>query len=920
MKIWTTGIFLLCFPALLHAADWGVESSPGVVNPAVRSEHQEILSLAGEWDFLVNVPSFRIRLGNGVWGNPGWNFAPGRKIQVPGIWETQGVGEPGPGTTWDCLWDCGQWNLRHQYLGNVAYQKEIEIPAAWKGKKIFLKVGGLRTEAYFWINGQRAAYVNNYCATEKFDISPFLKPGETNKIWVYMRNDTPSRKGLLAVNHRFGGFYRDLELEAVPEISIDDAWVESDFANRAAVVRLILAGEGKTTVKIEIQTRDGKTMAHRQETVTIPQNQEWQTTVPIPNCQLWSPESPFLYHAVITLLDEEGNPTHGWCERFGIREFKVVGKQFYLNGKPYFLRGAGDHNYDSILLVEPPCRERFVEHMKIYKAAGFNAIRHHTHCPLPEYFEAADEMGLLLQPELPYYHDVPTEGFVFDPMRDLQELYRTNRRYVSFAIYCTGNEGHLGSPLDEKIYQWVKANDPSRPVLHQDGGPNTPKNSDFSNGPSLSTIKPWKVGALDSLECPFVAHEYLNLAIKMDPELEPRFTGVRVIPPMLERQAALLEACGLEKSWGKRCVAAAERLQAIYQKRGLESARQDPTCDGYSFWSLIDAGALQGEIPVSQGYLNPFWEPRPHGWQPEEFARFNGPSVLLLKTEREHPIATSGEKLVCEFQLSHFGYETLPAGTLTWQWGSLSGTLPVQKIPTGFVGSVGQVEITVPAVDVPQTAEIQVTYGNVQNSWKWWIFPQRKATSLHGCRISPELWGFFQKHFTEIQPYESGKLQAGETLVVSLTEENILQEAIAAGCRILVISPVSPTPDVALGWWGLASQVGTAIGEHPLWENFPAEPWMDELWFRLIRKGSHDLRNPSPLGRLTPVVVGEGRDTYYLYLGEGTIGKSHILATFAIALLQDTPEALSLLETSVRYLQKGNFAPCATVSKNQNLQ
>ncbi|MDO5113882.1 MAG: hypothetical protein Q4E67_05860, partial [Planctomycetia bacterium] len=177
MKIWTTGIFLLCFPTLLHAADWGVESSPGVVNPAVRSEHQEILSLAGEWDFLVNVPSFRIRLGNGVWGNPGWNFAPGRKIQVPGIWETQGVGEPGSGTTWDCLWDCSQWNLRHQYLGNVAYQKEIEIPAAWKGKKIFLKVGGLRTEAYFWINGERAAYVNNYCATEKFDISPFLKPG-----------------------------------------------------------------------------------------------------------------------------------------------------------------------------------------------------------------------------------------------------------------------------------------------------------------------------------------------------------------------------------------------------------------------------------------------------------------------------------------------------------------------------------------------------------------------------------------------------------------------------------------------------------------------------------------------------------------------------------------------------------------------
>lgn len=911
MKIWQTGVLWLLIPTLLHATDWGVESSPGVVNPATRSEYQETLSLAGEWDFQTGVPAFRIRLGDGIWGNPGWDFSKGQKIQVPGIWETQGVGEMGPGTTWDCLWDCGQWILRHGYLGNAAYQKIVEIPADWQGKKIFLKVGGVRTEAYFWINGCRAAYVNNYCATEKFDITPFLKSGENNRIQAYVRNDTPSRKGLLAVNHRFGGFYRDLELEAVPEIFVDDAWVESDFPNRSVIVRLILAGEGKTIVRVEIQTRDGKTITTRQETVTLPENRAWKTTIPIPDCQFWTPEVPFLYHAVVTLLDEKGKPLHGWCERFGIREFKVVGKQFYLNGKPYFLRGAGDHNYDSLLLVEPPCRERFVEHMKIYKAAGFNAIRHHTHCPLPEYFEAADEMGLLLQPELPYYHDVPTEGFVFDPMRDLRELYQTCRRHPSFAIYCTGNEGHLGSPLDEKMYQWVKANDPSRLMLHQDGGRNTPENSDFSTG----EIKPWKIGTFDSWERPFVAHEYLNLAIKLDPELEPRFTGVRVIPPMLARQKALLEACGLEKRWGKACVAAAERLQAIYQKQGLESARQDPACDGYSFWSLIDAGALQGEIPVSQGYLNPFWEPRPNGWQPEAFARFNGPSILLLKADRECPIATSGEKLICEFQISHFDYETLPAGTLTWQLGSLSGKLPVGEIPTGFVGTLGKVEITVPSVEIPETTELLITSGKLQNSWKWRIFPARKEISLNDCHISPELWEFFQNHFTDILPYQSGNLQAGETLVVLSTEEDILVEAITAGCRILVISPTSEEPDVQLGWWSLGTQIGTAIGNHPLWETFPTEAWMDELWFRLIRKGGHDLRAPTPLGRLTPLVVGEGRDSYSLYLGEGNIGKSHVLATFAVALLQGTPEALCLLEESVRYLQKGNFASCATISE-----
>ena len=120
---------------------------------------------------------------------------------------------------------------------------------------------------------------------------------------------------------------------------------------------------------------------------------------------------------VAVYQDATGKALHGWSERFGVRELKVVGRQFYLNGKPYFFRGCGDHNYDQINLIEPADRERFKEHMSIYKEAGFNYARFHTHSPFPEYFEAADEKGMLLQPELPYYHDVPTEPFPFDPKR-----------------------------------------------------------------------------------------------------------------------------------------------------------------------------------------------------------------------------------------------------------------------------------------------------------------------------------------------------------------------------------------------------------------------------------------------------------------------------------------------------------------------
>ncbi|MDD3587975.1 MAG: glycoside hydrolase family 2 TIM barrel-domain containing protein [Thermoguttaceae bacterium] len=582
---------------------WGVPSSPAVVNPVVQWSGTKILSLNGDWDFMTTTP-WRVRLGLGDpgWGNRLVDWSSARKITVPGLWETQGVGEAGPGLAWDCEWDRGFWDLKHVYMGTAAYRKLIDIPADWGGGQIWLKVGGVRSEASIWVNGKRAAYVKNYCATEKFNITPFVKAGEKAVIIAMVRNDSPSRKGLYSANHRFGGFYRDVELELTPNIRLDNVWIKGNFDKREAQVEFLVRSSNDTEHKpvsaaFVVKTPDGKIVGKTGMANIKPVSDSVSAPLPvvlhcgINPCRFWSPEEPNLYIAQLELYDASGKIVHGQVERFGVRKLEVIGDKFYLNGKPYFLRGSGDHNYDCNSIIEPPNRLRFLEHMKIYKAAGFNFMRHHTHCPLPEYFEAADEAGILLMPELPYYHDVPTEAFGFDPVSDAKELFLNYRRYVSFAVYSGGNEGHLGSPVDEQLYQWVKKNDPQRLVVHQDGGRNLASNSDFSNGP----ISPWETCKQDELDRPFVAHEYLNLAIKMDPRQEPRFTGARVSPVSMEKYKALLKQTGLNETWGAACIAAAERLQAIYQKQGLESARLDPACDGYSFWSIVDASIPQGE-------------------------------------------------------------------------------------------------------------------------------------------------------------------------------------------------------------------------------------------------------------------------------------------------------------------------------------
>ena len=506
------------------------------------------------------------------------------------------------------------------------------------------------------------------------------------------------------------------------------------------------------------------------------------------------------------------------------------------------------------------------------------------------------------------------------------ELFRTNRRYVSFATYSYGNEGYLGSPLDEKMYQWVKRFDRERLVIHQDGGPNNKPtiNCDFTtNRPNgASFILPWNRGEMDPIEAPVITHEYLNLSIKMDPRLESRFTGVRKAPVSADAWSKKLAAVGLNEDWGDACLAAAETLQGIYQKRGLESARLDPACDGYLYWSLVDASIPQGACVAAQGYLNPFWEPRKHGVQPEEFARFNGPTALLLDAELDSRALASGDSLKVAFSISHFDAKPIPAGAYKWSLATkdgsktfADGSIDVKEIAPGYVGKLGDVEIKIPSgLQEGAAAELKIVAPNdiAVNSWNFWLLPERKLRSLKGYAVSPQLVADFSKIYDDVKSTDDA--QEDDVWIVS-TSDPQLSDALQRGKRTLAIMRASETPNVSLGWWALGTQVGAAVAKSEAFKDFPTGPYMDELWFKLVRVGAPDLES-RPLGdAFEPLFVGEGRDSYYLYLGQTQFKDARLLVSYAIDLTQGTPESNALLDSLLLYIKSDAFQP-KTRTKN----
>ena len=958
------------------AEDWGVTERPAVVNPVVRSQYADVVDLSGEWDFTNDqAVLFRLGVGDGVWGSANYsasfNNKAVRKITVPGLWEAQGVGETKPGNPWDPFWDKGEWTIRNEYLGFALYRKKAAIPENWDQKRVWLKIGGVSAQAYIWVNGKRAAFLDVYAGARKFDVTDFVVPGEEADIVALVRNDVPSRLGLYRVAAKAGGFYRNVELEATPDVYVDDVWARGDVESLSADVRVYvkstdLRGEavpnyddelspaqreelakfnaylpkpntdkqylvdGFASVDVTIKTLDGDVVGQAKRASNATKLSEnglplpFRFNIPIKNCKLWTPETPNLYLAEVVLRDADGEPIHGWTERFGVRELKAVGKQFFLNGKPYFFRGGGDHNYDQLQLFELGDREQFREHMTIYREAGFNYLRFHTHCPFPEYFECADEFGILLQPELPYYHDVPCEGFEFNPKREMFESFRANRRYVSFATYSWGNEGFLGEPLDVEMYDWVQKYDPDRLVVHQDGGVNNRPtvNSDYQTNGAGGTmiINPWTPGAHDSVEHPFVAHEYLNLAIKMDPRLEPKFTGVRVAPVSVASWLEKLESLGLNEDWGAGCIAASEKLQGVYQKRGIESARLDASCDGYLFWSLVDASIPQGSCVAAQGYLDSFWQPRPNGVQPKDFYRFNGPSVILAETDLAAPILAPGMKFRVNVKLSHYDADPIPASDVLWKFAAEDGTvlaqgeIPTNEIPAGFAGPLKSFDVTVPdgVFSEPRKLgfSLAIAGTDIYNSWDYWFFPPRRVPSLEGFVVSDYWFDAFSKLYDKVARVPDDPKDVDEDVVWIVNPgEPAFANAIEAGRKVVAITPAAAAPNVSLGWWSIGTQIGAAVAKSKAFEGFPTSDCMDELWFRLVRVGAPDLA-AKPLGdAYEPLFVGEGRDSYYLYLGQTKFGDAKVLASYALDLTQDSPEANALLDALLRYVYSDDFDP-----------
>ena len=340
-------------------------------------------------------------------------------------------------------------------MGIGWYRYELTPKDEWKGKRIVLDFQGIMLVGDVYLNGQRIGGTDYGYLGFDIDLSKLLKWGQTNEIAVKADTQNPS-------NSRWftgAGLYRDVNLIVTNKdlfFPRHPLFIRTqgnkEVKIKAEIINQQKVAKGQTAAKMPVGVRildaDGKVVAEQKNDIHF--NAKWRDreyelpSISLENAKLWSPDSPYLYTAEVTLYDSEGNIADQIKEPFGVRTIEIVPqKGLLVNGKKVLLKGYANHH--TLGALGAAAYPRAIEkRLKLMKEFGMNHIRT-SHNPYSEDFlKLCDKYGILVVDEL--YDKWLTQyagGRVeWESLwqKDIPEWVKRDRNHPSVILWSLGNE------------------------------------------------------------------------------------------------------------------------------------------------------------------------------------------------------------------------------------------------------------------------------------------------------------------------------------------------------------------------------------------------------------------------------------------------------------------------------------------------
>ena len=336
-------------------------------------------------------------------------------------------------------------------MGIGWYRYELTPKDEWKGKRIVLDFQGIMLVGDVYLNGQRVGGTDYGYLGFDIDLSKLLKWGQVNEIIVKADTGKPN-------NSRWytgGGLFRDVNLIVTdknlyfPRHPLFIRTVNNkEIKIRANILNLQKTKKPQIPVEVKILNAEGKVVAQQKSDLHF--NAKWRDreyelpSISLEDAKLWSPDTPYLYTAEVTLYDNEGNIADQIREPFGIRTIEMnPEKGLLVNGKKVLLKGYANHH--TLGALGAAAYPRAIEkRLKLMKEFGMNHIRT-SHNPYSEDFlKLCDKYGILVVDEL--YDKWLTQyagGRVeWESLwqKDIPEWVKRDRNHPAVILWSLGNE------------------------------------------------------------------------------------------------------------------------------------------------------------------------------------------------------------------------------------------------------------------------------------------------------------------------------------------------------------------------------------------------------------------------------------------------------------------------------------------------
>lgn len=417
------------------------------------------LYLDGEWDFL--------HASNDSALEP----VEQRRVRVPGAWQSQFP------------------DLRMK-AGIGAYRRSFVITRQMRKERLYLTFGAVFHHSKVWVNGSPVGAHQGGFLPFSFDITDYVIEGD-NEVLVRVEAPTDNSQaypeapfaeipfGKQSWYGPLSGIWQSVYIEARSADFIERARICAELDKHNVDVTVFLRDPLSRSAKVRVEIREPLGALVAEEDAACRSGvEEVHCAFCLAHVLPWSPDEPNVYSAVLT-IERDGRMIDRIVQTFGFRTFETRDGKFYLNGQPFYMRGALDQDYYPDTICTPPSEAFLEDQFRKAKELGLNCLRIHIKAPDPRYYDVADRIGMLVWAELPN-GGLSTERSRARKERLLKGMVDRDSHHPSIVIWTIINENwgvdlvHDSAHRDwlRRTFHWLKAYDPTRLVV--DNSPLSP--------------------------------------------------------------------------------------------------------------------------------------------------------------------------------------------------------------------------------------------------------------------------------------------------------------------------------------------------------------------------------------------------------------------------------------------------------------